>query len=152
MNGQYESENDSDTQKAPVFPKPRLQSKSHAPETQVAKLFAGWGQGSHLDPQEFASVSEEQVVPHRWNPAAQGNSHLPATHAGSVPGGALAVQSTQTLTPQSLGAFVHEPVTAFAERVVPPSGATSFDPLPQAIDDSTATTTISLAMKVSPRG
>ncbi|MFL5366420.1 MAG: hypothetical protein ACJ781_13180 [Myxococcales bacterium] len=114
--------------------------------------FGDLGQGMQLDPQELASVSERQAPPQLWNPGAHGNVHLLATHEGSVPGGAFAVQSMQTLTPQSSGAFVHAPVTAFAERVVPGSAGGSFAPLPQAIDDSTETTAISLAMKVFPRG
>jgi hypothetical protein len=112
--------------------------------------FAGVGQGTQLDPQELASVSDRQLPLQLWNPGAHGNVHLLATQAGSVPGGAFAVQSTQTFTPQSSGVFVHEPVTAFAERVVPGSAGGSFEPLPQAIDDSTETTAISLAMKVFP--
>ena len=105
-----------------------------------------------LDPQELASVSERQAPPQLWNPGAHGNVHLLATHAGSVPGGAFAVQSTQTLTPQSSGVFVQDPPSTFAVRVAPRRSAGSFEPLPQAIDDSTETMTISLAMKVFPRG
>jgi hypothetical protein len=123
--------------------------------------FEGTLHGVQLDPQLSTLSSGRQSVPHLWNPAAHAKTHLLATQAASVPGGALAVQSTQTFTPQSSGVLVQGPsvggggpmgggsMGTFASDVVRPSAGGSFAPLPHATDASTAAIAISFAMEVS---
>jgi hypothetical protein len=113
--------------------------KSQAPPVQAGEPCSGAPHTLQLAPQALPSSSWTQRPPQSWNPAAQGNTHLLATHAGSLPGGAFALQSMQTFTPQSSGVFVQGPSTRICGEDIFSSGdALSFEPLPQPADASTA--------------
>ncbi|MFL5360080.1 MAG: hypothetical protein ACJ78U_03870, partial [Myxococcales bacterium] len=108
--------------------------KSHTPERQTRLPFEGDVQEVQLGPQ-LSTLSGRHSVPHLWNVAAHRKTHFEATQPASVPGGASAVQSTQTFTPQSSGVFAHVPeITTSAARGASGSSATSFEPAPQPTD------------------